>query len=99
MWPNAACTGLITALIVALTMPVTYIAHRSFVKRYEPQLGVLPLMRADLRLGVSGTPSVSDASLAAGAVCLASSLTARGREDARRAQLLRGAAPGPIEDV
>ena len=34
-WPTALC--------IAATMPVTYISHRYFVRRYERQLDVLPL--------------------------------------------------------
>ena len=34
-WPTALC--------IAATMPITYISHRHFVRRYERQLDVLPL--------------------------------------------------------
>ena len=41
---HAIRKGVVTASFVALTMPVTWAAHRSFVARFEKQFGVLPLI-------------------------------------------------------
>ena len=44
--PNANPTPTPTPNQVALTMPVTYVAHQHFKHVYEPRLAVLPLLKS-----------------------------------------------------